>query len=1000
MYLALTLAATHALLPASAAHAQPTQLGPVAQQIGYGGSAAPNSCLLDAVGGVVCDSFFYGLMTYFNPANALALSPDRITMITTHQRGYCGLVESGTDLGKVKCWLDAPFTSLGNPPIVMIDASDIVTLGRGLSHVCGVRKNGAVRCAGGFDGGAQVGLPDADGDLQLTTSPSTKLRSIALAGGYNHHCALTPEGRVYCWYLGPSLPAEVQFPTDVRVTAISSSDDWVCALTTTGRVYCWGRVNFNGTVFNDPTPTLVEGVNGATAIANGPHHACAIAAGGGVKCWGLRGGLGIGGPYGGPFESVAIDTPSLDRDIIALDSSTDPGSFTPGTCAVSRIGKASCWGADSLAPPYAWAQFPQGLPFPTQYPFTSTDVLSVDASVTSGACARMSYGQVRCWGNGWLGTGFASTGAQQPPVTPAGFDVGVKSLVTNQNLSCAVNRDGAVLCWTGATGLPTVSGGITGGASQVTVAMRHICALVNGGVKCWSRNPSDGTAANGAGQLGIGNTNPTTATVDVIDPTSANGKLSGVTALSGRSQFHTCAIAAGNVVKCWGQNAVGQLGYDTAPDQFSATPKAAMIGSGPSAVPLTATAIAVGTGHSCALRSDGSVWCWGGNSKGQLGDGTQINRTQPAPVSGLGGNATAIAVGTSFSCALMSGGNVKCWGANEFGELGDGSTPSNTAFSATPVDVVGVTGATSLSVSAGVRPFGCAYTPSVGLQCWGNNSGGQLGDGTTTNRNTPVVAWRADALDWTPPAFLSATGATALTGATSMSGAPVTYDTWTPGACTVSGDTTNGFTVTPLAGSMVCGVRASVSGVPGRAPAPPKLAVLQVTDAACGGASGMRVNTPPSANLCAIGTADTVVKGPSSYVWNCASTTAGANGVAACSAPFARLNVDASDGASFYSAGSDGTILLRYLFGFRDGNLTAGALGTNPQRNTAQIEAHFAENIDAFDVDGDGKTLPLSDGLMILRGMLGITGNALTVGAKQTARTDEAVLEMIARLKP
>jgi hypothetical protein len=135
-------------------------------------------------------------------------------------------------------------------------------------------------------------------------------------------------------------------------------------------------------------------------------------------------------------------------------------------------------------------------------------------------------------------------------------------------------------------------------------------------------------------------------------------------------------------------------------------------------------------------------------------------------------------------------------------------------------------------------------------------------------------------------------------------------------------------------------------------------------------------------------------------VWTCASPTAGVHGVNTCKAPFARLNVDASDGASFYGAGTDGTMLLRYLFGFRDGNLTAGALGTNPQRNTAQIEAHFAENIDAFDVDGDGKTLPLTDGLMILRGMLGISGNALTVGAKQTARTDEAVLEMIARLTP
>ncbi|MCC6388236.1 MAG: RCC1 repeat-containing protein [Dehalococcoidia bacterium] len=148
--------------------------------------------------------------------------------------------------------------------------------------------------------------------------------------------------------------------------------------------------------------------------------------------------------------------------------------------------------------------------------------------------------------------------------------------------------------------------------------------------------------------------------------------------------------------------------------------------------PPAITAIAAGATHTCAIVA-GGVRCWGSNADGELGDGTNTGRLTPVPVLGLGSGVTAIAAGDRFSCALTSGA-VKCWGANGYGELGDGTnTPSNV-----PVDVSGLSsGVVALSSVHGSHA--CAATAS-GAVCWGRNDAGQLGDGTTEDRPAPVAA--------------------------------------------------------------------------------------------------------------------------------------------------------------------------------------------------------------------------------------------------------------------
>ena len=148
---------------------------------------------------------------------------------------------------------------------------------------------------------------------------------------------------------------------------------------------------------------------------------------------------------------------------------------------------------------------------------------------------------------------------------------------------------------------------------------------------------------------------------------------------------------------------------------------------------MQAVAIADGLGDTCALTRAGGVECWGYNGHDELGDGQPADSSTPVPVSGLASGVTSIAEGLRNACAITRAGGVKCWGAIYFGALGDGTTTRH----GTPIDVAGLSsGVTAIATGAFHT---CAVLRSGGIDCWGSNASGQLGNATTVDHAHPVA---------------------------------------------------------------------------------------------------------------------------------------------------------------------------------------------------------------------------------------------------------------------
>lgn len=344
------------------------------------------------------------------------------------------------------------------------------------------------------------------------------------------------------------------------------------------------------------------------------------------------------------------------------------------------------------------------------------------------------FGVVRAVGAGSTTISATSAGSgsgTRPNRTPASVTVTTTSLFAvlnaGRNFSCGATSAGATWCW-GRNAMGNL-GDSSGVNAKVPVAVLtpaevtftgvaaggwHACGLTSGGYAyCWGQNND--------GRLGSGDMNLHLAPVAVSHP-------SGVTFTSlVAGGEHSCALTSGGQAYCWGYNGQGQVGRGNT--SFATTPAAVTHPSG-----VTFASVSAGDFHTCALDTTGKAWCWGSNSEGQVGDSTITNRNVPTAVKQGALSFVAVSAEINHSCALTSGGQAYCWGRNDNGQLGNNSTTD----SRIPVAVQQPAGVTFVSINAGGEHT-CARTLAGQAYCWGRNANGQLGDGTTTQRLTPVA---------------------------------------------------------------------------------------------------------------------------------------------------------------------------------------------------------------------------------------------------------------------
>jgi alpha-tubulin suppressor-like RCC1 family protein len=367
-------------------------------------------------------------------------------------------------------------------------------------------------------------------------------------------------------------------------------------------------------------------------------------------------------------------------------------------------------------------------------------------------CARVTGGQVRCFGQdlyGQLGDGTAggpSTITTVLATTGAGPLTGVTSIAAGTETTCALLNTHQVRCWgrnfngslgnasnTAQSARPVVVRAVSGAGAlthvtQIAGGYRHFCArLDTGQVVCWGDNEYR--------QLGDATTTNRSRPVRVKAPLGSSQRyLTGVTQVV-TGGIHTCFRLSNGQARCVGNNSAGNLGDGTTTERD--LPVAVRKPTGPGNL-TGVTSLAAGQAHTCARLSTNQVRCWGANFTGQVGDNTNTQRPRPVTVKGIGGtgalaDVTQLVAGTNRTCARRSDGTAVCWGQNASGQGGD-TTTTNPRLAPVAVAATGIT-----QITAG-PDHGCARLSTGGAVCYGNNDFGQLGTGSGFgNHPTPAA---------------------------------------------------------------------------------------------------------------------------------------------------------------------------------------------------------------------------------------------------------------------
>ncbi|GAB2588879.1 chromosome condensation regulator RCC1 [Paractinoplanes abujensis] len=633
---------------------------------------------------------------------------------------------------------------------------------------CGI-AGGKLFCLGSNNGSGQQGVNDTAAHytpLQVGSADWT-----AVAAGSTHTCGIQSDSTLWCWGANGSgqlaqstattsakVPTQVTSPAATGWATVSAGTQFTCATRTDGSLYCWGT-NAQGqlgigstTPASSSTPLQVAG-SGWTAVALGAQHACGLQ-GSTLSCWG-----------NGSFNRLGqLNSTSYSSPMTVLGTWAAVTAGADHTCALTLISQLYCWGFGGSG------RLGGGTASSTTTGPAPVGTATTWRSISAGAahtCGTRTDNSLYCWGaNNW---GQVGDGGVTDQLSPVKIGASVWSAVAPgeiANHTCAIRTDGTLWCW-GVTGLPlflptrigtgttwhqaatgdqflcairdagalycfgqqnagrlgagdnvnhflptpvTTTAGTT--FSEVTAGSYHACAVgTDTTMWCW------GSASYG--QTGQGNNIQQNSPVQIMNPAT------GWTSVSAGA-LYTCAVRSDSTMYCWGQNAFGEMGQGV-----QGTPQTTPVAvTSPAATGWVQ--VSAGHQHVCALRTDTKIYCWASDGSGRLGLGSGAPPAlTPTAVSGTGGYMW-VGLGADHSCALKTNGTLWCWGTGWNGRLGNNSTADKYVPTQT-------TGSSAWRKVNGINPSTCGVRADNSVWCWGSNGRGQLGLGSTFgDQLTPV----------------------------------------------------------------------------------------------------------------------------------------------------------------------------------------------------------------------------------------------------------------------
>jgi alpha-tubulin suppressor-like RCC1 family protein len=535
----------------------------------------------------------------------------------------------------------------------------------GDNHTCGQRGT-AVYCWGSNEFG-QVGNSGTGVDALspvLITAPGGAIWAYAQAGN-DYSCGLAT-GKVFCWgsgnvgRLGNGSTADVGAPSQVTSpgatgwSGLSVGSDFSCALRS-GSMYCWGYNGFgqfgSGTTTNNSTPQLNTGGSSWTSVVTGYHHACGFKSAN-LFCWGdgYEGATGQG-----------------EQGILPDPAAVTAAGFTPSILMDTSSSRIT-WVIASNGKLWGWGRFFDKVPDVTQ-----VGVATTWKAPTAGLrhfCGLQGTGSLWCWG---------------------------------QNTDGRVG-DGTTIRRTAAVQIGVATDWTAVGAGGV-----HTCGIRALAMYCWGSNADGRVGAN-------------TATASYSAPTAVSGTNNNWASVS-VGTFHTCGIRTTGTLWCWGRNSTGQLGVGSFVEKLL-----------PTQVGVATDWIRVSSGgtHTCALKGTPTtyLYCWGDGTDGRPGQGNSTVQSSPVKV----GTATwtAVAAGGTATCGIQTAGTLWCWGMNDEGQIGN-----NTSGSSVTAPVQAGAATDWRTISAGYIGF-CGTRTGRAVYCQGETRTGS-GDGDVARREVPTL---------------------------------------------------------------------------------------------------------------------------------------------------------------------------------------------------------------------------------------------------------------------